>query len=111
MKRFIYHSHKVRCVVKYIKDFDHFRLQIQERRFFIFWVNVHQWMTVKEGFWGECDRCPVLRMSYLSGNMSEAWRAGTLNLESRTKDFFMEYFQQKNKEAASANLIKNLKQA
>ncbi len=108
MKKFIYHSNTIRCRVKYIKDFDHIMLQIQERRFFVFWLNVHQWMTVQEGFWGECDRRPILRMSYSSGNRTEVWRTGTLNLENRIKEFFQEYFQEKNNEAANIERIKNL---
>lgn len=108
MKKFIYHSHKVRCAVKYISDFNHIVLQIQERRFFVFWVNVHRWMTVQEGFWGECDRRPMLRMSYSSGNITEVWRTGTLDLEGRIKEFFAEYFQQKDKEVAMNNRVKGL---
>lgn len=65
-------------------------------------------MTVKEGFWGESDSHPVLRNSYQYGNKAEAWKTGSFNLEGRVKEFFQEYFQEKNKDAANIERIKNL---
>ena len=108
MKKYIYHSDDIRCRIKYIKYLGHYELQIQERRFFIFWINVYRWMTVKEGFWGESDRHPVLRTSYQFGNNAEAWKTGTLVLENRVKDFFEEYLQEKIREAENYERIKNI---
>jgi hypothetical protein len=108
MKKFIYHSETLRCRVRYIKYLGHFELQIQERRFFVFWANVHKWMTVQEGFWGESDRHPVLRTSYQFGNNAEAWKTGTLVIENRIKYFFKEYFQAKKREAENYERIKNI---
>ena len=108
MKRYIYHSDDIRCRIRYIKYLGHYELQIQYRRCFFFWVNVHKWMTVKEGFWGESDRHPVLRTSYQLGNNAEAWKTGTLVIEDRIKDFFKEYFQEKTREKANYERIKNL---
>lgn len=108
MKKYIYHSDDIRCRIRYIKYLGHYELQIQERRFFIFWVNVYKWMTVKEGFWGESDRHPVLRTSYQFGNKAEAWKTGTLIIKNRVKDFFEEYFQAKSLEAENYERIKNL---
>lgn len=65
-------------------------------------------MTVKEGFWGESDRNPVLKTSYQYGNNAEAWKTGTLDIKCRVKEFFQEYFQEKNKDAANIERIKNL---
>jgi hypothetical protein len=65
-------------------------------------------MTIKEGFWGECDRHPVLRTSYQFGNNAEVWKTGSLDVEGRVKEFFQEYFQEKNKEAANIERINNL---
>lgn len=50
----------------------------------------------------------MLRMSYSSGNITEVWRTGTLDLEGRIKEFFTEYFQQKDKEVAMNNRVKGL---
>ncbi len=108
MAKYIYNSKKLRCRIRYVKYLKHFELQIQERRFFVFWVNVYNWMTVKEGFWGESDRHPVLRTSYQFGNNAEAWKTGTLSIENRIKEFFKEYFLDKEKEAANHERIKSL---
>jgi len=108
MKNFIYHSKNIRCRVRYIKYLGHFELQIQERRFFVFWANVHKWMTVKEGFWGESDRHPVLQTSYQFGNNAEAWRTGTLDIKDRVKYFFKEYFQAKIQEAENLSWYKKI---
>jgi len=108
MKKHIYYSDDIRCRIKYIKYLGHYELQIQERRLFFFWVNVYKWMTVKEGFWGESDRLPVLRTTYQFGNKAEAWKTGTLVIEDRIKDFFKEYFQEKNREKANYERIKNI---
>lgn len=108
MTKYIYNSKMLRCRIRYVKYLRHFELQIQERRFFIFWVNVFRWMTVKEGFWGESDDHPVLQTSYQYGNKAEAWKTGTLDIECRVKAFFQEYFQEKNKEAANLEKIKSL---
>ncbi len=108
MKKYIYHSDDIRCRIRYIKCFGLYELQIQERRFFFFWVNAHKWMTVKEGFWGESDRHPVLRDSYQFGNNAEAYKTGTLDIKIRIKEFFKEYFLEKNREKANYERIKNL---
>lgn len=108
MKKYIYYSDDLRCRIRYIKYLGHYELQIQERRFFIFWINVYRWMTVKEGFWGESERHPILRNSYQFGNNAEAWKTGTLVLENRVKDFFEEYLQEKIREAENYERIKNL---
>ncbi len=53
-------------------------------------------MTVKDGFWGESNLRPILRMRYSNGNLSEAYLTGTLNVKHRVNDFFQEYFDYKN---------------
>lgn len=108
MKKYIYHSDDIRCRTRYIKNLGHYELQIQERRLFFFWANVYKWMTVKEGFWGESDRHPVLRTSCQFGNNAEAWKTGTLDIKSRINEFFKEYFLEKNKAAENLERIKSL---
>lgn len=108
MKKYIYYSKKVRCRIRYVKYMRHFELQIQERRLLWFWVNVWKWMSIKEGFWGESDRHPILRSSYESGNSCEAWKTGTLDIRDRIKKFFEEYYLEKNREVSSIKRIKSL---
>jgi len=108
MNSFIYHSKNIRCRVKYIEYMGHFELQIQERRFLVLWISVHKWMTVKEGFWGESDQHPILRISCQFGNNAEAFKTGTLDIKSRVKSFFDEYFQVKKRDAENHEKIKNL---
>lgn len=108
MKKFIYHSVSIRCKIRYIKYLGHFELQIQERFFLLFWINVYKWMTIREGFWGESDQHPILRCTYENGNNSEAWMTGTLDIENRVRDFFKEYFFEKNREESNIERVKNL---
>lgn len=108
MKKYIYNSKNVRCRIRYVKYLKHFELQIQERRFYVFWVNVFRWMTVREGFFGESDDHPILKTSYQCGNNAEALKTGTLNIEIRVKEFFREYFQEQKNEADNIKQIKSL---
>lgn len=107
MKKMIYYSKDIRCKVSYIKYLGLYRLQIQERRFFIFWVDVYRWMTVKEGFWGESERHPILTGSYHLGNSYEVWMTGTLDIKKRVFEFLNEYLSEKGKQMKSIERVKN----
>lgn len=90
-KRYIYHDSNLRCRIKKTGYKNQVELRIQ-KRYFIFWINVHKWMHVSEGFWGECERFPTLISSYQYGNVSECYMTGTLDLNARVDAFFNEYF-------------------
>jgi hypothetical protein len=90
MEKFIYHDKILRCRLKATGYKNQIELQIQ-KRYFIIWINVYKWMHVQDGFWGECERFPVIKLDSSYGHNSEAYMSGTLDLEKRTKEFFKEY--------------------
>lgn len=91
MKNFIYHDKNLRCRLKTTGYENQIELQLQ-KRFGFFWINVYKWMHVKEGFWGQCERFPILKNSYAYGNESECYMTGTLDLPKRVREFFQKYF-------------------
>lgn len=77
----------------------HFHLKLQ-RRFLFIWLDIYgQWMTAKEGYWGENFRIQqdgVLRSRYRYGNKSYCYCTGTLNLEQvARKELISEYIAKK----------------
>ena len=105
--KYVYFSNKLRCRVVYDHTFRHYKLSIQRVFWGIFWIYVDSWwMTVKDGFWGESDFLPVLRMTYLSGNSAEAYKKGTLNIDSRAMEFMKEYIDDiNNRNEAMSRLL------
>jgi hypothetical protein len=65
-------------------------------------------MTVKEGFWGESERRSILVNYYDTGQKSEAYMTGTMNLDARVEGFFDEYFEQENYALIMKEKLKNL---
>ena len=107
MEKFIYKRKDLRCKVKYVKLHQHYELQLQ-KRVLIFWVKVYKWMTVQDGFWGECERFPILRNYYQFGNKSECYKSGTLDLPKRVNAFFDEYFESLEIEEKNASIMKQV---
>lgn len=90
MKKYIYKDNSLRCRLKTTAKNNQIELQIQ-KRFGIFWFDVYKWMHVSEEHLGECERIPVIKMSYAYGNNCEFYMKGTLDIKKRVSDFFTEY--------------------
>lgn len=97
MTKYIYHDKHIRCRLKLTGYGNQIELQIQRRRF-VLWFNVGEWMHIDEGFWGECrdKNHPLYKnaliMDYQYGNISETYVTGTLNVKERVQKFFQDYF-------------------
>ena len=92
MKTFTYKDNNTRCRVKSAEYGSGIELQIQERYLFIFWKNAYKSLDVSEGFWGESERIPILKLGYMGGGEREVYMTGTLNLKNRVYQLFDEYF-------------------
>lgn len=104
MKTIIYKNENLRCRVESIPN-NKIRLQLQERYLCIFWKNCFQFIEVSEGFWGESERLPMLKLSYTGGGKSEVYKTGTLNLKNRIEQLFQEYFDRIDSTIKKRNFI------
>lgn len=82
-----------RVKLKYISYLKHYELVVQ-KKWFAFWYDVGEWMTVEESVFGlKNDPLPnPMVEEYRYGNKMEVWKAGTLDLEKRGLQLMVEYF-------------------
>lgn len=92
MTKYIYDNNNLRCRLKRTGHKNQIELQLQRKAWRFFWVNCFRWMTIAEGFWGECEAHPMLSGSYQFGNRYEVYMTGTLNIKKRVLEFFKEYY-------------------
>lgn len=108
--KYIYEEYNpnLRCRVKWVAYLSHYELQVQRRWFWFIWINCFPWMTVSDGFWGECERFPVLHNDYIYGNRSESYMTGTLDIKKRVAKLFKEYRQDIAEKDAGAQKLQEL---
>lgn len=106
MTTFIYKDKNIRCRVNKIFNSNKIKLQIQKRYLFIFWENAYKYIEISEGFWGESERNPILKLEYFGEGESEIYMTGTLSLENRVHQLFQEYFAYVKRESDTKNRIK-----
>jgi len=107
MSNNIYYNSDLRCKIKYVSYLNHYHLQLQ-KKFLFFWIDVYKWMTVSEGFWGESDRHPILRDTYMYGNECEVYKTGSLDLKKRAIEFCEEYLEKEAEKNSRKNMLSDL---